>query len=216
MEDSKPYNIPIAIETISAALSSNIPILSSIYNAYSAFSNHVAHKALRITLIELSNRLSELEQYIVRDSLYSDEFKNFSYKVFLKATEEIRTEKLKLFAQFLAQSVLPSNIGNTDKYLFLETLDKVNLEQLLFIEMLKGDTIDVDYQNTGWTGKEDELKNQGITQERFLFLADYLTNIGLVSRIEKFKVEEGMLYMWREYFVSSYGLSFLSYLKTVK
>ena len=47
--------------------------------------------------------------------------------------------------------------------------------------------------NEGWRGNEQELKSLNITEERFTFLSDYLTNLGLVSRIEEFEIVEGSL-----------------------
>lgn len=208
-------NLPNIVQSAMAMIVGFNPLLSTIYSSYSTYSNNNAHKAIRKVLYQLSDKIDELENLVDRNYLQSDEFKNLSYRTFMKAVAEIREEKLIMFADFLARSALPINIEVADKYMFLETLDKIDVDHICFLNKLSVRSALNDVEKViGWRGEEKDLIVLGVNQERFFLLCDYLANVGLISRIEKFEIipESGMLCMTREYFVSYYGMVFLKFI----
>lgn len=209
--------IPIIVETMIASIANCNPLLSAIFSSYSTYSNNIAHRAIQKVLEEFSKRISKIENIINKDYLQSNEFNSLSYRTFIKAATEVRNEKLEIFAIFLTQSVLLKDVEISDKFMFLETLDKIDIEHIYFLQRLSGRNTFKDFEHDkGWQGEKEELIELNIVRERFFLLCDYLTNIGLVSRIEKFRIEEGCLYMNREYFVSIYGMELLRFIENSK
>lgn len=101
--------------------------------------------------------------------------------------------------------------------MFLATLDKIDVEHIYFLQRLSGRNTFKDFEHDkGWQGEKEKLIELNIVRERFFLLCDYLTNIGLVSRIEKCRLEEECLDMNREYFVSIYGMELLRFIENSK
>lgn len=210
-------NISNIVQTVIASIAGCNPLLAAGFSSYSTYCNNVAHKAIYKIMNDLSCKIKEIECSIDQDYFLSDEFKALAYRTFTKAATEIRNEKLEVFTNFLTHSALLKEVEISDKYMFLESLDKIDLEHIYFLNKLSCKNALDDIENIkGWQGIDKELVVLGVNKERFTLLCDYLANIGLVSRIEKFKVEEGTLYMTREYFVSTYGIKLLQFTRDSK
>lgn len=111
----------------------------------------------------------------------TDDFINFLHKTLIKAALDLRNEKKRLFANIIVNSAL---IGNADvndgrKYLFDETIDKIDEKLFEFLVRLKSRylTVEEDEKHEGWKGNEEELTLLGVDEKTFRFNVDYLLGV---------------------------------------
>ena len=207
----KIQEVGLSIQTALVALN---PVTNAIYTAYSEWSIRKSMRQLEVMMKELSMMLENVEEGKV-GILQSDEFKELLYKTCQKVVADLREEKASLFGDFLAGTVTHEDIPASDHYMMLETLDKLDLEHIAFLAKMEPRAIDPSEQSAGWTSDDSDLAQLGISEERFFLLSDYLSNLGLVTRLEKFNVDQtkGHLIMWREYYLSTFGKTLLKLLK---
>lgn len=189
---------------VQAALSTLNPVTNAIFTAFSEWNSRKSMRQLQIMIQRLSDRLTALEDYH-EEYLQSDEFKELLYKTCHKVVADLREEKAILFGDFLAGSAMDEEIPSSDSFMILEVLDKIELEHLAFMTKMESRTFDPQEKVAGWTSDEGDLMQLGVSEERFFLLSDYLSNLGLVTRLEKFTVDDGKIVMWREYFLSGFG-----------
>ncbi len=193
-------------------IASFIPVTNAIFTGYSLWSSNKSYHQLLVMIQSLSDSLKAVE--VSKDYLESDEFKALLYKTAHKVVADLREEKAKLFGGFLSGVAIHEPESSSDSYMMLEILDKLELEHIDFMQRLEPRTFSQSEENPGWTTSEEDLKILGIAGDRFSLLCDYLTSLGLVTRLEKFKVEEsGHLMMWREYYLSSFGKKLVEVLR---
>lgn len=128
---------------------------------------------------------------------------------------DLREEKAKLFGDFLAGIARQEEFSSSDSFMMLEMLDKLELEHIAFLSKMEPRTFDPTEKDDGWTGRDNDLAQLGVTGERFYLLSDYLSNLGLVTRLDKFDfdAETGELRMWRAYYLSRFGKKVLDTLR---
>ena len=198
--------------SVAAGITSLIPITSAIFTGYSHWSNSKSYQQLLLMVQSLSDRLKAVE--VNKGYLESDEFKALLYKTAHKVVADLREEKAKLFGDFLAGIAIQQPECSSDSFMMLEILDKLELEHIDFMQRLEQRTFSQSEEDSGWTASEENLKILGVSEERFSLLCDYLTSLGIVTRLEQFNVEEdGHLVMWREYYLSSFGKKLMDVLR---
>ena len=161
----------------------------------------------------LSDRLAAMET-LHEGYLQSDEFKELLFKSCHKVVADLREEKATLFGDFLAGVALQEGVPSSDSYMMLEVLDKLELEHVALMVKMEPRTFDPREKERGWRADEEDLKQLEVDIDRFYLLSDYLSNLGLVSRLENFKVETGQLFMWREYYLSIFGKKLLDIIRS--
>ena len=198
-------------------LQNSFPLLGSALSARGSVRNEHAHRFIQEVLVEVNLKLWKLEQKVDKEYMKTEDFVNFLHKTLLKASTDLRREKMKMFANIIVNSVLKGNagIGNSRKYLYDETIDKIDEGLFEFLLFLKSRTLTSNGVGCdGWKGDEPELVKWGLT-EHFIDNAEYLIGAGLMSRVPNFKVdtETGVLQYQEEYFVTKYGLEFVEYVR---
>ena len=191
--------------SIPAAIATLHPITNAIFAGYSAWNSRKSRQQLYTMITHLSKRLEALEDYDM-EFLASDEFKELLYKVSQKAIIDLREQKAALFGDFLAGAAKREHPPISDSFMMSEILDKLEIEHIDFLSKMSSRTFSAEEQMSGWKAEDEDLKLLGLDETRFLLLSDYLSNLGLVSRLEQFKVDDtGHLIMWREYYLSRFG-----------
>ena len=169
-------------------------------------------------VVDVNTRLIELEQKVDQLYLRTNDFKNFLHKVLLKASIDLRREKKSLFANIIVNSTLIINANPEDrwKYLYAETIDKIDEELFAFLLKVKSRCISKGHElGYGWTGKEPELTAMGLDLTTFRTNADYLMGTGLMTRIhqERHNNKTGVLVIQDEYYVTEFGSGFIEYIR---
>lgn len=199
---------------VQAAVMTLNPVTNAIFTAFSEWNNRKSMNQLHKMIQHLSDRLNAHEDSH-EEYLKSDEFKELLYKTCHKVVADLREEKANIFGDFLAGAAIGENISCSDSFMMLEVLDKIELEHLSFLTRMEPRTYDSKEEESGWTNDDEDLEQLGVNEERFYLLSDYLSNLGLVTRLEKFRVveETGQLVMWREYYLSNFGKKLLDVIK---
>ena len=138
------------------------------------------------------------------------------------AAEDTRVT-LKLLNHFgvkkpMVNSTLVGNASTKDrwKYLYAETIDKIDKDLFAFLLKIKSRCISKGHElDLGWTGKEPELATMGLDLVTFRTNADYLMGTGLMTRIhqERHDGNSGSLVISDEYYVTEFGVGFVEYVK---
>lgn len=198
-------------------MENTFPLLGNALAARASKKNEEAHRFIQDVLVDVNTRLWKLEQRLDKEYMKTDDFINFLHKTLIKVALDLREEKKRLFANIIVNSAL---IGNADvndgrKYLFDETIDKIDERLFEFLVRLKSRclTVEDDENNEGWKGNEEELALLGVDDKTFRFNVDYLLGVGVVVRILRFNVKEGTLFYTNEYYVTQYGLEFVEYVR---
>ena len=198
--------------SVAAGITSLIPVTSAIFTGYSHWSNSRSNQQLLVMIQSLSDRLKAVE--VNKGYLESDEFKALLYKTAHKVIADLREEKAKLFGDFLAGIAIQQPECSSDSFMMLEILDKLELEHIDFMQRLEQRTFSLSEEGPGWTTSEEDLKILEVSEERFSMLCDYLTSLGIVTRLEQFNLEgDGNLVMWREYYLSGFGKKLVDVLR---
>lgn len=196
--------------------------VSNLHQLLSCFSKIKEKKRLNAELrfikdvvIEVNTKVWSLEQRLNAEYMNSDEYANFVCNALRKAANDLRKEKIKLFANIIVNAALKENTEKeyNRKYLYLDTIDKIDEHLFRFVCLLKSRRISKGKElGKGWTGDEQELKQMGIYDE-FRFNADYLLSLGLIVRLhlERHDEKEGMLVVSDEYYVTEYGVEFVNF-----
>lgn len=205
------------INMIEDIVISNIhPLLSDALSVRASKKNEDAHRFIQDVLVDVNTRLWRLEQKLDKEYMKTDDFINFLHKTLIKAALDLRKEKKRLFANIIVNSAL---IGNADvndgrKYLFDETIDKIDERLFGFLARMKSRCMSSDDDDDqGWKGTDEELAILGVDDKTFSFYADYLLGVGAVVRIPRFEVKEGTMYYTNEYYVTQYGAEFVEYVR---
>lgn len=169
-------------------------------------------------VVDVNTRLTKLESIVDKEYMGTDDFKNFFHKTLLKAAIDLRMEKKKMFANIIVNSTLVGNANTKDrwKYLYAETIDKIDEDLFAFLLRIKSRCISKGHElDLGWTGKEPELSAMGYDLATFRTNADYLMSTGLMTRIhlERFGDNDGVLNISDEYYVTEFGAGFVEYVR---
>lgn len=181
-----------------------IPVANAIYNAYSNFTTRKALHQITILINGLESRLRKLELFDM-DFLNSEEFTTLLYKASAKITTDLRQEKAHLFAQFLVGSVRKERRpSQSESFMVLEALDKIDYEHVDLLDRMR--MKDKNGEVKEWSVENESLVKLGVSEDRFLLLCDYLSHVGLVSKLASFNVDnDGVLIMRYVYVVSQLG-----------
>lgn len=208
MNDSSIEKI---IESSVKAIASQIPIVSGLASLYSDWKNNSEVKNIRHLIYEHGLNLQRLNSIIDKTYIGTEDYAYILHKTIYKAKNEIRENKRKIFADFLTKSCLPKNIENNDKLIFLEILDKIDIEHLQLLQYLNGIKGLI---KEGWTIDSSISKKTGIPESRVRFLIHYFISIGLVLDYNDFEIkDDGDLWSETRYFVSDLGVDLIDYLK---
>lgn len=202
------------------AISNMFPALGNALSARASIKNKEAHRFMQDVLVEINTKLWRLEHRVDKEYMRTADFLNFLHKTLVKVALDLRKEKLKLFANIIVNSVLIGNSNKNDnrKYLFDETIDKIDEKLFGFLLRMKSRYLTADDENNeGWKGTDEELRLLGVDDRTFCLYADYLLGVGLVVRIPRLDMgqDDGTLYYTNEYYVTQYGLEFVEYVKEV-
>lgn len=212
MEDNDLIN---AVEGLT--ISNMFPLIGDALSERASAKNEEAHRFIQDVLIEVSTKLWRLENRVDKDYMKTKDFVNFLHKTLVKVVLDLRQEKLKMFTNIIVNSTLQGIADENDgrKYLYDETIDKLN--ENLFDFLLKMSSRKILLGNNieeGWKGDdEEELRLLGVDEKSFFYNADYLMSVGVVVRLPRFKVKDGRMLYYDEYFISQYGQAFVDYVK---
>lgn len=168
-------------------------------------------------LVDVNERMVRLEKLVDEEYMKTEDFRNFLHKMLLKAALDLRREK-KLFANVIVNATLREFADANDrwKYLYGETIDKIDVELFRFLLNVKSRCItkgkELDY---GWTGKESELLAMGIDQTTFRTNVDYLMSTGLMTRIHQMRYDgaQSSITPQDEYYVTELGMGFVDFVR---
>ena len=217
-KESIKNNLCTTLFSIAGGVASFNPLTSAMFTYLSTFRNEVETRFLKDFILKLDERISKLEEKVDKEYIKSDDFNNFLYKTIHLAANDVRKEKLSLFANIIVNSALVGNANENDglKYLFDETIDKI--DENLFGFLLKMSTRvlnESDSERKGWNDGDEDLKQLNIDRISFHLNADYLLSIGVVVRLPKFEMDTktGELEIYEEYYVTQYGKKFVDFVK---
>lgn len=108
------------------------------------------------------------------------------------------------------------DVNDRWKYLYGETIDKIDVELFRFLLNVKSRCITKGKElDLGWTGKEPELAAMGIDQTTFRTNADYLMSTGLMTRIHQTRhnAQTHSLLVQDEYYVTEFGTGFIGFVR---
>lgn len=209
--NDKP-NTGVIIESCLKAVASQFPIVSGVASLYADWKNQQEFNNIKRLIEEHAKSLNDLEDLIDKQYLKTEDYIFTLHRTIDKAKNEIRDSKKKLFSDFLTKSCLIKNTEKSDKFIFLEILDKVDIEHIKFLS----------YLNEKWNGMRNDIaimnviipKETGLTKERVNFLIQYFISIGLLVHYDDFEIkDDGHLWSDTKYYVSGLGSDFLDYLK---
>ena len=180
--------------------------------------NELEREYIQSLVNEIDKRLYSLENLIDKKYVVSDDFLNFTIKTLRQASNDIRKEKIKMFANVIVNSALIDKANTEDrrKYLYVEVIDKIDEELFAFLLKLKSRSITKGHElDLGWTGKEPELKEMGIDLTTFRTNGDYLMSTGLMTRIHQIRYKMGgeSIKVQDEYYVTEFGVGFIEYVR---
>lgn len=169
-------------------------------------------------LVDVNERMVRLEKLVDEEYMKTEDFRNFLHKMLLKAALDLRREKKNLFANVIVNATLRefADVNDRWKYLYGETIDKIDVELFRFLMNVKSRCItkgkELDY---GWTGKESELLAMGIDQTTFRTNADYLMSTGLMTRIHQMRYDgaQSSITPQDEYYVTEFGMGFIDFVR---
>ena len=169
-------------------------------------------------LVDVNERMVRLEKLVDEEYMKTEDFRNFLHKMLLKAALDLRREKKNLFANVIVNATLRefADVNDRWKYLYGETIDKIDVELFRFLLNVKSRCItkgkELDY---GWTGKESELLAMGIDQTTFRTNADYLMSTGLMTRIHQMRYDgaQSSITPQDEYYVTEFGMGFIDFVR---
>lgn len=169
-------------------------------------------------LVDVNERMVRLEKLVDEEYMKTEDFRNFLHKMLLKAALDLRREKKNLFANVIVNVTLRefADVNDRWKYLYGETIDKIDVELFRFLLNVKSRCItkgkELDY---GWTGKESELLAMGIDQTTFRTNADYLMSTGLMTRIHQMRYDgaQSSITPQDEYYVTEFGMGFVDFVR---
>lgn len=167
-------------------------------------------------IVDVNTRLLQLERVVDQEYMKTDDFKNFFHKTLQKTAIDLRREKMKMFANIIVNSTLVGNANTKDrwKYLYAETIDKIDEDLFAFLLRVKSRCISKGHElDLGWIGKEPELAAMGVDLVTFRTNADYLMSTGLMTRIHQRRYENMGLTLSDEYYVTEFGVSFVEYVR---
>lgn len=126
-----------------------------------------------------------------------------------------RNLRKKLFSNIIVNSALKENTSKdyNRKYLYLDTIDKIDEHLFSFLCLLKSRCISKGKViGFGWQGNEPEPKRMGIL-EKFRFNADYLLSLGVMIRLSQRRyINEGQsTRITDEFYVTEYGVEFVNF-----
>lgn len=205
-------NTGVIIESCLIAVASQFPIVSGVASLYADWKNQQEFENIQRLIEEHAKSLNDLADLIDKQYLKTEDYIFTLHRTIDKAKNEIRDSKKKLFSDFLTQSCLIKNTEKSDKFIFLEILDKVDVEHIKFLS----------YLNEKRNGMRNDFvimnaiipKETGLTKERVNFLVQYFISIGLIVHYDDFEIEDnGQLWSDTKYYVSGLGSDFLDFLK---
>lgn len=169
-------------------------------------------------LVDVNERMVRLEKLVDEEYMKTEDFRNFLHKMLLKAALDLRREKKNLFANVIVNATLRefADVNDRWKYLYGETIDKIDVELFRFLLNVKSRCItkgkELDY---GWTGKESELLAMGIDQTTFRTNADYLMSTGLMTRIHQMRYDgaQSSITPQDEYYVTEFSMGFIDFVR---
>ncbi len=205
-------------KAIGGALASCHPISSAIFTGFNTYRNEIEMRFVKDVIVGINERIQRLEQRLDKDYMQSDDYKNFLYKTLRMATNDVRQEKLRLFANIIVNAALEDRADEKDgrKYLYDETIEKLDEELFVFLLRMSTRVLDgFDMEAKGWSGIDEELEVLGVDVNTFHFNAEYLLSVGVVVRLPRFdfSAETGVLSYHEEYYVTRYGYDFVEYVK---
>lgn len=180
--------------------------------------NELEREYIQSLVNEVDKRMDNLEYLVDKKYVVSEDFQNFIIKTLRQASNDIRKEKIKLFANIIVNSTLKGNANTEDrwKYLYAEAIDKIDEELFAFLLKLKSRCITKGHElEIGWTGREPDLKEMGIDLATFRTNGDYLMSTGLMTRIHqtRYEKENQGIKVQDEYYVTEFGVGFIEYIR---
>ena len=200
------------------SISTLFPPLGNALSAEAEQRKEAEMEFVKEIIVDVNTRLTKLERIVDQIYMGTDDFKNFFHKTLQKASNDLRREKMNMFANIIVNSTLVGNASTKDrwKYLYAETIDKIDKDLFAFLLKIKSRCISKGHElDLGWTGKEPELATMGLDLVTFRTNADYLMGTGLMTRIhqERHDGNSGSLVISDEYYVTEFGVGFVEYVK---
>lgn len=202
------------VESCIKAIASQIPIVSGVASLYADWKNSTEFNNVYHLIDYHAKALEKLQEKVDVIFLESDGYAYILHKTILKARNEIRENKREIFAEFLTQSCLTKNSKNADKLIFLEILDKIELEHIILLKCLANRK---NKHKDSWIIDFSLSQETDLNEERIKFLVQYFISIGLVLVYNNFEIkDDGNLWSETRFFVSDLGVNLLDYLKNDK
>lgn len=201
-----------------ATLDNMFPLLKSALAFGDAAKETQSKRFIQDVVVEINAKLWRLEQRVDKEYMKTEDFANFLHKMLLKAALDLRKEKKNLFANVIVNATLKefADVNDRWKYLYGETIDKIDVELFRFLLNVKARCItkgkELEY---GWTDKEPELLAMGIDQTTFRMNADYLMSTGLMTRIHQMRYDKAQssITPQDEYYVTEFGTGFIGFVR---
>ena len=94
---------------------------------------------MKEVLVDVNERMIRLEKAVDEEYMKTEDFRNFLHKMLLKAALDLRREKMKLFANLIVNATLKeyADVNDRWKYLYGETIDKIDVELVQFLLNVK-------------------------------------------------------------------------------
>ncbi|MGQ7870953.1 hypothetical protein [Sunxiuqinia sp. sy24] len=207
----KKTNTGLIIESCLKAIGTQIPIISGVASLYGDWRNNIELENIHYLIEQHARSLQGIEEQLDIGYLQSEDYVFTLHKTLLKAKNEIRESKKRLFADFLTKSCLAKNSINSDKMIFLELLDKIDVEHIQLLQYLSQK---MDSSKDGWALDSAISQDTGLSEQRIRFLMHYFISIGLVFDFDHLEIQDtGHLVSENRYYISDLGVELLEFLK---
>lgn len=155
------------VEAVIVGIITINPITNAVAASVSSYMTARREKQQQGFLAQISKKVDELAAHIDIDYFQTEEFCAMASKALIKIMMDLREEKVRIYANLLVSSAVDQNIKCDDKFMFLETLDKIDEAHLLFLRKLTRRPCDLSSNEMGWTGADDECKMINIPEDVF-------------------------------------------------
>lgn len=212
-------NTPQVIESALKALAGQFPVLSGVASIYGDWKQEQELKSIRQMLQKHAVSLSQMNEVLDSEYLQSSEYLELLQKTAFKAKDETRKEKLRLFADFLTSSCYMENREKSQHYLLLETVDKMEVDHLVFLRGLMEieEEQNRSIKDRSWQIDDKAIRSLNIEEKDVYIVISYFVSIGLVVHNDHFHLDDdGRLVQQYQYQVTDLSLALIDFLSTIE
>jgi hypothetical protein len=207
-----PDNLETAYD-IAAAVSSMVPWIGGpISSVLAGVATSLRMDRVREVLIDLGERISDLDSEISREYVKTDEFAELLDRTLRQAANERSEEKRKAYAAFLEGDIASPGNPYDEKIRVLRTLEEMQPDHLRVLAALDA-APDPNYGMMGSVGQTLRKRLPGINPDRIADLAQQLTDMRLATLQNLNTMMTGRGSEELQALITPYGRRFLTYIK---